>query len=106
MWWWRKVRTANITAELRDSFEECGEDVIALALANPDLISKGGYLPNLIRGNYGPALLWLKERRDFHARREDRLETLEIAILIFVVVGVIVESGLGRLSWAYLLRLL
>ena len=34
---------------------------------------------------------------------EDRLETVEIAILIFVILGVIVKSGLGEALWLYLL---
>jgi hypothetical protein len=44
------------------------------------------------------ALDWLTERQDIHERGEDRLETVEWAILIFVVVGVIVESWLGNLT--------
>jgi hypothetical protein len=34
---------------------------------------------------------WLTERRDIHERREQRLETAEWAILIWVVVGVIAD---------------
>ena len=37
------------------------------------------------------ALPWLTEQVDQHERREDRLETVEWAILIFVVVGVAVD---------------
>jgi hypothetical protein len=97
MWWrWRKVTYANLTPELRKKFETYGEDVIAQAVANPDIGMGPGDLPALIRSNYSLALDWLGERRDLHERREDRLETLELAILVFVVLGVIVESGLGK----------
>jgi hypothetical protein len=34
---------------------------------------------------------WLTERADSHERREQRLETIEWAILIFVVLAVIVD---------------
>jgi hypothetical protein len=37
-------------------------------------------------------LEWLREKRDEDALHADRLETVEWAILIFVVLGVIVES--------------
>ena len=34
---------------------------------------------------------WLTERGDVHARREQRLETVEWAILVFVIIAVIVD---------------
>ena len=30
---------------------------------------------------------WLRERRDLKAQREDRLETVEWALLIFAIIG-------------------
>jgi hypothetical protein len=37
---------------------------------------------------------WLRERRDTAERREDRLETVEWAILIFVVMGVAADIAI------------
>jgi hypothetical protein len=34
MWWWRKVRRADISQEDRDRFERYGETVVALLLAS------------------------------------------------------------------------
>lgn len=34
---------------------------------------------------------WLRERRDIAAQHEDRVETVEWAILIFVAVGVVLD---------------
>ena len=104
MWWWRKVKHAKLAPELRRKFEIYGDDVVAQAVANPDIVRGTGNLPALIRTNYALAVDWLGERLDIHERREDRLETLEWAILIFVVVGVIVESGLGKLIYVYFWR--
>jgi hypothetical protein len=102
-WWWRKVRKAQISDDLRTRFERFGENLLAQGLANPAIGEFTGEFPALIKQNYKAALDWLTERRDIHERREDRLETVEIAILIFVILGVIVESGLGKAIWLYLL---
>jgi hypothetical protein len=102
MWWWRKVRRAGVSDDLRKQFERYGETVIAQALATAPMGLYGGPLYGLLNKEHQAALDWLTERRDIHERREDRLETVEWAILIFVVVGVIVESGLGRLVLAWI----
>jgi hypothetical protein len=86
MWWWRKVRKANIPSELRSKFELYGEDMIASVLATR---TEGNY--GDLSSNLGEALAWLTERRDIHERREDRLETVEWAILCWVMVGVIAD---------------
>jgi hypothetical protein len=39
-------------------------------------------------------MAWLTERQDIHERREDRLETAEWAILIFVIVGVLADIAI------------
>jgi hypothetical protein len=36
-------------------------------------------------------LAWLRERRDIAAQHEDRVETVEWAILIFVVADVVLD---------------
>lgn len=40
------------------------------------------------------ATAWLTERADLRERREDRIEMVEWAVLIFVVLGVIVDIAL------------
>jgi endonuclease YncB( thermonuclease family) len=34
-WWWRKVRKAQISDDLRTRFERFGENLLAQGLANP-----------------------------------------------------------------------
>jgi len=92
MWWWRKVRKANIPDSHRDIFERYGEHVIGSILA-------GGFSPGAeeLVDVYRPSEIqkdardWLTEQRDLHERREQRLEIAEWAILIFVVLGVFIE---------------
>jgi len=102
MWWWRKVRYANIPAELRDRFEAYGEDVLAHALAvgggSPE---QGVELMSLIPQKRAEIMAWLMERRDLAERREQRLETWELAILIFVVFGVIADIFLIFKGFGY-----
>jgi ferric-dicitrate binding protein FerR (iron transport regulator) len=89
--WLRKVRRANISKDLRTRFERFGEDVLAHALAVGSILTQGRELLNLIEGHREEVMEWLTERRDNHERREQRLETAEWAILIWVVVGVIAD---------------
>jgi hypothetical protein len=95
MWWWRKIRRATIPQEDRDLFESLGETVIALMLTS-------GYGPSLdeLRSVYynketlAKAVPWLTERSDLRERREDRVETVEWAVLVFVVLGVVADFAL------------
>ena len=92
MWWWRKVRRAAIPSELRDRFELFGEDVFAHALAvGVQTGTQGVELIGLLQAKRSEIMAWLQERRDIAERREQRLETSEWAILIFVVCGVAVD---------------
>ncbi len=91
MWWWRKVRKANISEELRTKFERFGQDVLAQALAVGAQRTQGVELLELLQGDRTPIMEWLTERRDIHERKEDRLETVEWLILIFVIVGVLAD---------------
>src|SRR5262249_23760063 len=92
MWMWRKVRRADISKADRDLFERFGETVIAMVLA-------GGLTPQepqlaTIHTNVetrSHARDWLTERGDLHERHEDRIELVEWAILLFVIISVIVE---------------
>ena len=91
MRWWRKVRRANLTQEQRDQFELLGEDVLAHAVGAGEHSSKGADLDKLLREKRQEILEWLQERRDSSERRDDQSETIKLAILIFVILGVIVE---------------
>jgi hypothetical protein len=92
MWWWRKVRRANIPQVDRDVFERLGENLIALILAS-GLTPQAPVLQNIFKNpnTLNNATNWLTERGDAHQRHEDRIETVEWAILIFVVLGVILD---------------
>jgi hypothetical protein len=90
MWWWRKVRKAAISREARDLFEQAGESCVQLILTsgfNP----KPENFQKIYNEKYKDAEIWLTERGDIRERHEQRLETVELAILIFVVLGVIVD---------------
>jgi hypothetical protein len=97
LWWWHKVRPANIPQELRARFELFGETLMALAIESGDANRIGVELAALGQQKRQEIVEWLRECRDIEAQHQDRLETVEWAILIFVVLGVIVESGLGHL---------
>ncbi len=90
MWWWRRVRPANIPEDLRIILERYGEDALAHALAVGPRI-ESAELYTILNTQRAGVLAWLTERRDIAARREDRLETVEWAILIFVIIGVITD---------------
>jgi hypothetical protein len=91
MWWWTKVRKADIIPALREKFELLGEHVIASAIASDPNPYVMGTIKNnaldVVYGHYDDAIAWLKERRDKQALREDRLETLEWALLILALMG-------------------
>ena len=91
MWWWRKVRRAPISDDLRTQFERYGETVVAHVVAAAPTGSDGGLLHELLNKQREAALDWLTERRDVDQRRQDRLETLEIAILVFLMLGVVFD---------------
>jgi hypothetical protein len=92
MWRWRRLRRVTIPPEERDIFERYGENVIGSVLA-------GGFNPATaeLQGLYRSAEMkdraadWLSERADARERREDRLETLEWAILLFVFLEVVYD---------------
>ncbi|SRR6266581_1953600 len=103
MWWpWRQVRKADISQADRDRFERYGETVVALLLAselteNPEtgtgIIKFGGLYQKVIVG-VDAATAWLTERADQRERRENRVEAVEWAVLIFVAIGVVVDIAL------------
>jgi hypothetical protein len=93
MWRWRK-RRANISQNVREQLELYGEDVLAHAIGAGALSDKGPELNKLLLIEKRKEILeWLRERRDGAEMHEHRVEIVEWAILIFVVLGVIVEGA-------------
>ena len=97
MWWWRKIRRAQIAPSERDLFERYGENVIQMILCGHAGVSTPPELMALYRSPDAVqrAAVWLTERADEREQHEQRLETLEWAILIFVFLGVIVDGMLA-----------
>jgi hypothetical protein len=91
-WRWHKIRKANIPDDVRRAFEETGEFAVQADLAQnyppAKPILRDKYPDGTIK-THGQA--WVREQFDRKARREDRLETVEVAILIFVVIGVVAD---------------
>lgn len=100
MWWWRKVRRANIPADVRQAFEETGHFAVAAELTANYPPAKAILRDKYADGNIkSHAHEWVREQADRKEHHEDRLETVEWAILIFVIAGVIldvVRLSLGR----------
>jgi hypothetical protein len=91
-WYWWHVRRAKIERELRNELDLYGETVIAFALG-------AGKMPSIklefeASGTKDNIAAWLIERRDI-AERDRRLSVaVEIAILLFVILGVITDAFL------------
>lgn len=95
MWWWRKVRRAGIPRDMRDQFEQWGVEVLsqAISISQPYMGEDlKAYVPH-DTGHREQVLAWLTEMSDREVRREDRLETLEWAILIFVVIETLLSTA-------------
>jgi hypothetical protein len=92
IWRWAQVKQAKIDEKQREIFESYGENVIALIVA-------GGFNP--VVGDLYPlysnaqikqdARNWLAEQGAKRERREDRLETLETAILLLVAAELVIN---------------
>ena len=93
----RNVRKASIPQEHRDLFERCGESVVQLTVtsgfspASRDLL----LIYNDVNHARSHAEAWLTEIGDKHANKEWRLELVEWAILLFVIVGVFADFYLA-----------
>ena len=107
--WWRRVRYAQIPDELRERFELFGETVLSMAIASPTYNSlvQGVELVGLMQVKRAEITAWLRERRDLAERREQRLETLEWAILVLILIEVVHDfPGMVQELFAYLSRVL
>jgi len=90
-----RVRRAAIPESERDIFERYGEHVVGTVLA-------GGFTPAAreLRPVYSDATVidhardWLTERSDLKERHETLLFWLEVGVLLFVILGVIVDACL------------
>ena len=106
-WWWRKVRRAEIPNDARDAFfEELGQFLVANRIADnqpPRSGALGDKYNDVALKQYGTQ--WIRELADRHERRENRLETVEWAILIFVVVGVAADCLIVAHELGWLLPL-
>jgi hypothetical protein len=91
LWWWQKIRRADIAPELRERFEFYGERLVTLAIESGGSDRIGSELADLGRHKRTEIVAWLQERRDLTAQQEDRQETVEWALLVFVVVSVVLE---------------
>ena len=88
-----RVRNANIPPDERDLFESYGEHVIGLILA-------GGFNPAAgdlhrvyaVSETKVHAKAWLRERGDLRERHETLTFWLEVGVLIFVILGVVVDT--------------
>jgi hypothetical protein len=93
LWWWRKVRYATIPKEARDIFERFGDSVIGSVVTN-GMGQRHGDLHKIYTDTdhmLTHATAWLTERADLRELHEQRLETAEWAILVFVIVGVVLD---------------
>lgn len=86
MWWWRKVRKAQISQAVQDECERFGEQIISFALAGAPENAQPALRGMLHDRSRDETIAWLTEQRDRAERARQRTETVEIAILIFVAV--------------------
>jgi len=106
---WRRVVSADIPQETRDTLERYGEDAVAIILAQaawPDGLDIRHAIPRAVlaggdsdaqRRKLERARDWLNERHQVHENRERRLEILEWAIVVLIVVEIVLSSiGLAQ----------
>jgi len=89
------VRRADIPKESRDLFERFGEAIVGSVIAG-GLTPREVELQKIYTGHdniLAHATAWLTERGDVKEQREQRLETLEWAILILTVVATLIGLG-------------
>jgi len=91
MWWWREVRRAQINEKLREAFDELGYYVVTNCIGNnmPPAAGVAISLGLNDKQTKQAAVAWIREHIDREERHEQRLETVEWAILIFVGIEVL-----------------
>jgi hypothetical protein len=87
-----EVRRATLDDDLRDLFEQYGEQVVAMALALGSNQGTGlrthpvapTHAMNVVHANQDSAAKWLMERRDLAERRETMGMIVNVALLAFI----------------------
>jgi hypothetical protein len=87
-----EVRRANLDDDLRDLFEQYGEQVVAMALALGSNQGTGlrthpvapTHAMSVVHANQDTAAKWLMERRDLAERRETIGMIMNAALLVFI----------------------
>jgi hypothetical protein len=90
IWPFTKIHLANIRAELRVSFEQYGEAVVALILSRPYTHNKDQTVGVPVWADSAPdrqaGLDWLRERHSEETRRHNITMAMEMAITFLVAV--------------------
>jgi hypothetical protein len=88
-----EVRRANLDDDLRDLFEQYGEQVVAMVLALGSNQGSTGFRTHpvapthamsVVHANQDAAAKWLMERRDLAERRETIGMIMNAALLVFI----------------------
>lgn len=90
-----KVRPAKIEARLRDMFEQAGVETVRtlvfIATVNREGLPEAWKQISVPSEERNAALEWLTEKADIAERKEQRVELIEWAILVFVILGVVTD---------------
>jgi hypothetical protein len=92
-----KVRWAKLDDDLRDLFEQYGEQVVAIALALGSNQGTGfrthavaaTHAMSAVHANQDAAARWLLERRDLVERRETIGMIMNAALLVFIASSIL-----------------
>jgi hypothetical protein len=87
-----EVRRATLDDDLRDLFEQYGEQVVAMALALGSNQGTGlrthpvapTHAMSVVHAHQDAAAQWLRERRDMAERREAIALILNVVLLVFI----------------------
>jgi len=95
-WRLHKVRKAKIDSKLRDVFEQAGVATVQTfafsAMSNREGMSVELKAISVAQSREREAAIkWLAEKADIAERKEQRVESVEWAILVFVILGVITD---------------
>jgi hypothetical protein len=91
-WQWRKVRhVADLPAHVRDDMELMGETLLSFAQIIPMESANHPLYKYRIEPLRSQTIGWLREQRDIHERKEQRVEFVEWLIVIFVFVEMVIS---------------
>lgn len=108
MWWWTKVQKADIPPDVRAKFESMGTAVVSQVVARgQEFVGAASLATFVLRplptvknpvNEKECAIAWLVEQRTMDERRRDKMETIEIAILVFVAIEALPIAAAG-IKW-------